>query len=141
MSGSALLRFIYRSAPPPGQRFFNWAWTVARSFCGLPLKRSIFGEKARYVPPLYLMQDGARDYVEFSENGLAALNRFLASGLKPSDRILNIGCGVGRKTIPLLDCLTTGSYEGFHVVGKQVRWCAKRITPRYPHFRFQHVEI
>ena len=104
------------------------------------MKQAIFGEKAPFVPPLYLMED-PRDYAEFKQNGLDAFSRFLALGLRPTDRILDIGCGGGRKTIPLLDYLTTGSYEGFDPVAKQVRWCTKRIVPRYPNFRFRQVDI
>jgi ubiquinone/menaquinone biosynthesis C-methylase UbiE len=87
------------------------------------------------------MEDGIRDYTEFKQNGLDALQRFLQIGLRPTDKILDIGSGVGRKTLPLFDYLTTGSYEGIDPIPKQVRWCTEKITSRYPQFRFQQINV
>jgi len=87
------------------------------------------------------MEDGARDYKEFKQNGLDAFQWFLSLGLKPTDRVLDVGSGIGRKTLPLLDYLDRGSYEGLDPVAKQVRWCASRITPQYPNFRFRRADI
>lgn len=137
----SVLRSVHHSLPPSLARLSEQTIIVARSFRDQPLKRRVFGEKACFVPPLYLMQDGARDFREFEQNGLDAFRRFLAVGLRPTDRILDIGSGIGRKTLPLLDYLTTGSYEGIDPVAKQVRWCTERITSRYPKFRFQQVDV
>ena len=141
MSFRSVLRSVHHSLPPSLARLSEQTIIVARSFRDQPLKRRVFGEKACFVPPLYLMQDGARDFREFEQNGLDAFRRFLAVGLRPTDRILDIGSGIGRKTLPLLDYLTTGSYEGIDPVEKQVRWCTERITSRYPKFRFQQVDV
>jgi SAM-dependent methyltransferase len=63
-------------------------------------------------------------------------------GLRPSDRVLDIGSGVGRVAIPLTHYLDrTGSYDGFDVVRRGVVWCQRHITPRYPNFRFHHVNV
>jgi SAM-dependent methyltransferase len=104
-------------------------------------KRAIFGKAASMVPPLYLMQDGIRDYAEFKQNGADAFRRYLDFGLRPTDRILDIGSGVGRKTLPLLDFLVGGSYEGIDPIASQVRWCVEKITPTYPNFRFQTIDV
>jgi SAM-dependent methyltransferase len=93
------------------------------------------------VPPLYLMQDGPQDYAVFKQTGLGAFRKFLDFGLQPTDRILDIGSGIGRKTLPLLDFVVGGSYEGFDPVASQVRWCSEKITPRYPHFHFQRIDV
>lgn len=132
---------IHRSLPPPVERLGYRTIAVARSFRDQRLKDQLFGDKASLVPPLYLMEDGVRDFKEFKENGLDAFRRFLAFGLKPTNRILDIGSGVGRKTLPLLDYVTTGSYEGIDPIPKQVRWCTERITSRYPKFRFQVIDV
>jgi ubiquinone/menaquinone biosynthesis C-methylase UbiE len=112
-----------------------------RSFRDQRLKHQLFGEKASVVPPLYLMEDGPRDYKEFKQNGIDTFRRFLSLGLRPTDKILDIGSGIGRKTIPLLDYVTTGSYDGIDPVAKQVKWCQEKIASRYPKFRFQRIDV
>jgi SAM-dependent methyltransferase len=141
MSFRSVLRSVHRSLPSPLARLGQRSIIIARSFRDLPLKHRVFGERAYFVPPLYLMEDGARDFREFEQNGLDAFRRFQALGLKPTDRILDIGSGVGRKTLPLLGYVTTGSYEGIDPIAKQVRWCTERISSRYPKFRFQRIDV
>jgi SAM-dependent methyltransferase len=87
------------------------------------------------------MQDGPADYKHFKQSGIKVSNLFSTLGLKPTARILDVGCGIGRKTVPLLDFLTSGSYEGIDPVGKQVQWCSEKITPRYQSFRFHRVDL
>jgi ubiquinone/menaquinone biosynthesis C-methylase UbiE len=134
-------RSISHALPPSILHLGRRTFLVARSFLNQPVKRRVFGEQAWFVPPLYLMEDGARDFKEFKQNGADAFQRFLSFGLKRTDRILDIGSGIGRKTLPLLEYLTTGSYEGIDPIPKQVRWCQERITSRYPNFRFQAVDV
>jgi SAM-dependent methyltransferase len=138
LPGRFLLKLCWHSLPLSWRRKIS---PVARSVTDYSRKRRLFGAKANLVPPLYLMEDGAVDYSEFKQNGLDAFSRLIAAGLKPSDRVLDIGSGIGRKTLPLVDYLTTGSYEGIDLVLKQVRWCSTKITPEYPNFRFHHVDL
>jgi SAM-dependent methyltransferase len=147
-ANESVLRSIYHSLPPQGQMLARQARSitnesrdVVRSIFGHRVKRTIFGDMAPMVPPLYLMKDGARDYAEFKQNGLDAFRRFLDFGLRPTDRIFDIGSGIGRKTLPLLDFLVGGSYEGIDPIASQVRWCAEKITPRYPNFQFQRIDV
>ena len=63
-------------------------------------------------------------------------------GLKPDERVLDAGCGLGRIAIPLAGYLSpTGSYEGFDVAPESIAWCRENITSRYPNFRFQVADI
>jgi SAM-dependent methyltransferase len=148
MGNESVLRSIYHSLPPQGQMIARQARSITnesrdviRSIFSQRMKRSLFGDTAPMVPPLYLMRDGSRDYVEYKQNGLDAFRRFLDFGLQPTDRVLDIGSGVGRKTIPLLDFLLEGSYEGIDPIASQVRWCVEKITPRYPNFQFQKIDV
>jgi SAM-dependent methyltransferase len=62
--------------------------------------------------------------------------------LKPTDTVLDIGCGIGRIAIPLTEYLSSGgSYEGFDVIPYGIKWCKKRIEPRFPNFHFQLANI
>lgn len=63
-------------------------------------------------------------------------------GLKPHERVLDVGCGIGRMAVPLTRYLSAnGSYEGFDVFLEGIRWCRKNIAPKYPNFRFQVADI
>jgi SAM-dependent methyltransferase len=63
-------------------------------------------------------------------------------GLKPDDKVLDIGCGPGRIAIPLTQFLSArGSYDGFDIVEKFIQHCQRVITPSYPRFHFQRADI
>lgn len=59
-------------------------------------------------------------------------------GLKPQEKVLDVGCGIGRMAVPLTKYLKgQGGYEGFDIYKPGIDWCREKITPRYPNFRFQ----
>ena len=62
-------------------------------------------------------------------------------GLKPEDRVLEVGSGIGRMARPLTAYLGDGSYEGIDIVGQGIRWCQANITKRHPNFRFQLADV
>ena len=66
-----------------------------------------------------------------------------AGGLRPDERVLDLGCGAGRVAAHLTRYLdpASGSYEGFDVTPKAIDWAQKQITSRHPNFRFQLVEV
>ncbi|HEV1994609.1 MAG TPA: class I SAM-dependent methyltransferase [Candidatus Acidoferrum sp.] len=138
---TAALRPIYRLLPPKAKALSRFAYFRVKSLRDAPLKARLFGDKADLVAPLYLLEDGPLDYTKLKQNVVNAFHLFLSYGLKPADRVLDIGCGTGRKTLPLLDFLTSGSYEGIDPIEKQVRWCSEKITPRNAKFRFQRVDL
>lgn len=64
-----------------------------------------------------------------------------ACELRPTDTVLDIGCGCGRIAVPLTGYLTSGAYEGFDIVLPMVKWCQENITSRHPKFRFTHADL
>lgn len=64
-------------------------------------------------------------------------------GLKRDARVLDIGCGIGRLAVPMTQYLDAekGSYDGVDPVAAGIAWCTNVITPAYPNFRFQHLDI
>src|SRR5438132_12809377 len=63
-------------------------------------------------------------------------------GLRRTDRVLDIGCGIGRVAIPLTHYLDpAASYDGFDIVKRGIEWCRRHITPRHPNFRFHLADL
>lgn len=63
-------------------------------------------------------------------------------GLKPEDRVLDVGSGIGRMAAPLTAYLAArGEYQGFDIVKKGVEWSQKHITSRFPNFHFLHSDV
>jgi SAM-dependent methyltransferase len=75
---------------------------------------------------------GGREFIDH-------LIRF--GGLRPSDRVLDVGCGIGRVAVPLVPYLESGSYEGFDVHEEAIRWCEANIATRAPRFHFKTVPV
>ncbi len=99
------------------------------------------GRKDPLVPSVRLI--GLRDFLTFKKNGNEYFKYYIEfCGLKPDEKILDVGCGIGRKAIPLINYLDkNGSYEGFDTIQSDIDWCKKRISTRYPNFNFQRVDI
>lgn len=78
----------------------------------------------------------------FKEVGLAIV-RYLENlgGLRHTDNVLEVGCGIGRIAIPLTQVLPKGSYEGFDIVRSGIEWCQSTITPKYPNFHFSWSDL
>lgn len=94
------------------------------------------------MPPDSLMFVGG-DSSNFKQMGEKWTRTLIeVGGLKPHDRVLEAGSGVGRMAVPLTRYLTPpGSYDGFEIVREGVEWCRRNVTPRFPHFRFRHADI
>jgi SAM-dependent methyltransferase len=102
-----------------------------------------FGRQVRRVPPVALMHDGPQSYREFKQNGDEFFRYYVTlCGLQPDEHILDVGSGIGRKTLPLLGYLSDrGSYDGLELVRSAVEWCAEKYTRQYPNFRFHLIDV
>lgn len=62
--------------------------------------------------------------------------------IKPSSKILDIGCGLGRFAMPLRKYLNDhGGYYGFDIVPEQIQYCNKHISARYSNFHFSLSDV
>jgi SAM-dependent methyltransferase len=106
----------------------------------LDIRDRLRGERSPLVPPRrYQLPGWQSDFAGAGRRWLAAIER--EAGLRGDERILDIGCGPGRIASALIERLPRGSYEGIDVDERSIGWCRERITPRYPRFRFHHVDV
>lgn len=105
--------------------------------------KKLFGRDSEFIPPVHLMHDGPRTYKDFKENGDEFLRLYVElCGLKPDEDMLDVGCGIGRKTLPLTRYLSDhGSYVGVDIVKSGVDWCTEKYTSKYPSFSFQLIDV
>jgi SAM-dependent methyltransferase len=126
----------------PGAKSLYLAKALARRLRWAPadLRERLASDPHSLHPPRGLSFVGRGD---FEEVGRWYVEKFRdAGGLEPGDRVLDIGCGIGRMAIPLLDHLDdSGSYEGFDTGSSMIRWCRRNISAANPRFRFTAVPI
>ncbi|MBS0194464.1 MAG: class I SAM-dependent methyltransferase [Proteobacteria bacterium] len=91
------------------------------------------------VPPESMIFVGHGDFVKIGNEFRTHLIDL--ADLRPDSQVLDVGCGIGRMAIPLTDYLTTGEYAGIDIVEKGIVWCQRRITTRFPNFRFIRSDI
>lgn len=101
---------------------------------------SLLGRRDPLIPPKGKVFFGGGDFNRVGEEYFRYFVEL--GGLKPDERVLDIGCGIGRMAVPLTRYLSDrGSYEGIDVFPKGIAWCQENITPRRPNFRFQVADI
>jgi SAM-dependent methyltransferase len=103
------------------------------------------GHRRAGLPPsrILLPQVGRRDG-EFFHSGARWMAETVKSecGLRPSGHVLDLGCGVGRLAIGLLDYVDeTGRYDGLDVDARSIRWAQRHVGRRHPGFRFQVADV
>ena len=103
----------------------------------LDLRDALTGRNKRLTPPHRLwglVTDPNRD---FHAPGEEIRDLLISLGLKPDQRVLDVGCGCGRVALPLTEYLSPqGGFDGFDIMPSVIRWCQRAVTPRFPNFRF-----
>lgn len=92
------------------------------------------------VPSDYARQIGDGDYRDIGAEFLSLVVE--AGGLRASDRVLDLGCGLGRFAQPLKHFLDpSGSYLGLDVNRASIQWCQQNLGQEDPRFRFVHLDV
>jgi SAM-dependent methyltransferase len=143
-AGTARKSFLHRAAASASYR----ARALWRSLFYAP----VIQPRLEPVPPALretlapLTPPADRVFVgdgDFLETGFRFLRVFREiADLGADERILEVGCGIGRMAVPLTQYLSpTGRYDGFDIVPEGIDWCTSRIAAADPRFRFVHVDI
>lgn len=92
------------------------------------------------VPPARLHVVGDSDFRATGEEFLQLFKDLV--DLQPDDRVLDVGCGIGRIARALAGYLSPqGSYDGFDIVEIAIRWCQRHYREPHPNFTFTHVDV
>ncbi len=102
------------------------------------------GKRDKMTPPLRLIKHvGDATYETFWSIGERYFNLFTKKfGLKPTDDVLDVGCGVGKLARFLSGYLEpTASYNGFDISTNVIEWAKKNIAPLHPNIHFQVADL
>ncbi len=96
--------------------------------------------RSELVPPRSMIFVGEGD---FEAVGREFLDYFIRLGkLQPDEKVLDVGCGIGRMAVPLTKYISSlGEYHGFEVVKKGIDWCQKKISSKFSNFHFSFSDV
>jgi SAM-dependent methyltransferase len=119
---------------------------IGRALTSLRLRAAdtvdaVTGRRDRLTPPRRLSgYVGGGDFRATGEEFLTHFQQLAA--LRSHDRVLEIGCGIGRMARVLAGVLRPpGSYDGFDVVAAGIAWCQSRYGDTPAPFRFRHADL
>lgn len=105
------------------------------------LQKTIGRNRFLPIPPQEENFVGDGDYLAI---GTEFLGHFIElGGLQEQERVLDIGCGIGRMAVPLTQYLDPekGRYTGIDPASPGIQWCTRNIRSAYENFRFMHLDI
>ena len=86
--------------------------------------------------------DGSRNLQEFISIGETTIAWFIEEGLEPTDRVLDVGSGVGRMALPLTRHLANGgTYDGIEIAKYKLDYCNRTFGRRFGNFKFHHADV
>ncbi len=104
------------------------------------LCRLITGKRERLMPPKSKVFVGDGDFEQVSEEFFNYFIKYI--NLKPNEKVLEVGSGIGRMAIPLTQYLNKdGRYEGLEIVKEGVAWCCKNIAREFKNFNFHLIDV
>ena len=84
----------------------------------------------RYVGPLRSFESSGAEFMSYLR---------LLAGLRPEERVLDIGCGCGQMALQLEHYLDR--YVGVDIHQPSISWCQKTIGRRKSDFEFAHIDV
>jgi SAM-dependent methyltransferase len=130
----ALGRRIYHALPA---RFWHSVDGFGRDLKSLPER---LRDPERRKEPWETIHHVGSNYHSTGQHAVDLLRAH--ADLGPDDHVLDIGCGNGRVTRPLVETLSReGGYIGFDVSRAAIRYCQRRFGPLRPDFEFHHIDI
>jgi len=81
---------------------------------------------------------------DFRKSGETYFHNYLEKivELKPDDKVLDVGCSIGRLAMVLRKYLDyRGSYNGLDITPAAINWCKENITPKYSNFHFTLADL
>lgn len=129
-----LFRKFYYWLGPRQRRLFRRVF-----FFPIDFVEGLLARRPPLVPPRGKIFVGQGNFVQIGDT---LLKHFIdLCGLQAHQRVLDVGCGIGRIARPLAGYLNEkGSYEGFDIVEEGIEWC-RRHYAHYPNFRFLHTPL
>lgn len=120
--------------------YYRSRWIRKVFYLPADIREAISGRDKSLRPPRSKILVGDGDFDRIGRDFLQYFIRI--GGLKPHEKVLEVGCGIGRMAIPLTTYLESpGTYDGFDLVPDAIKWCQRHITPRYHNFRFHLADI
>ncbi|MBV0891989.1 methyltransferase domain-containing protein [Paracoccus sp. Z118] len=90
------------------------------------------------VPPEPINFAGGGNFREIGEQQVDLL--VSRARLSAEDRVMDVGCGIGRLALPLARRFPSLDYSGFDIVRYGVSWTRKTLREK-PNFKLTHVDI
>src|SRR5688500_15144689 len=123
----------------------NWFSALAVRLAGRA--GILLGRPDRLSPPPRIFTDphrvdGSRSVRDFVFVGETTTRWLIAQGLRRGDRVLEVGCGIGRMAVPLIRYLRDGGkYFGIDITAEKIAYCKQSVTREAPRFRFVHADV